>query len=246
MSNMLPILTNHRRVTPEIMDGPGITEGAHLSALNGLRRINRASKAVHYMMKPIIAMARRENLKRVSMLDVACGGGDVPIGVAVRAQNAGVEIDLTLLDRSATALQNAAAAAERAGIACRCVQADLLTQRQELSFDVVTCSLFLHHIPEPGQVVDFLKKMQAMARRQVVISDLRRSRCGFVIARIGTRLLSRSPVVHYDGPISVRAAWTIGELADFAARAQMNGVRIHRCWPWRMLLVWEPIGANAA
>ena len=57
-----------------------------------------------------------------------------------------------------------------------------------------------------------------MARRQVVISDLRRSRSGFVIAWIGTRLLSRSPVVHYDGPVSVRAAWTIRELAGFAAR----------------------------
>lgn len=99
MSNMLPILANHRRVTPEIMDDPGITEAAHLNALNGLRRINRASNTVHYMMKPIVALARRENLKRLSMLDVACGGGDVPIGVAIMAQRAGVEIDLTLLDR---------------------------------------------------------------------------------------------------------------------------------------------------
>ncbi len=246
MSNMLPILANHRRVTPEIMDDPGITEAAHLNALNGLRRINRASNTVHYMMKPIVALARRENLKRLSMLDVACGGGDVPIGVAIMAQRAGVEIDLTLLDRSATALENAAAAAEGAGVACQCIQADLLTQHQELSFDVVTCSLFLHHIPEPVQVIEFLKKLRAMARRQVVISDLRRSRSGFVVAWIGTRLLSRSPVVHYDGPISVRAAWTMRELADFAARAQMNGARIHDCWPWRMLLVWEPTGANAA
>ena len=149
MSDMLPILTNHRRVTPEIMDGSDITESAHLSALDGLRRINRASNTVHYMMKPIIALARRENLKRISMLDVACGGGDVPIGVVAAAQNAGVEIDLTLLDRSATALRNAAAAAEQAGVACRCVQADWLTENQQRSFDVVTCSLFLHHIPEP-------------------------------------------------------------------------------------------------
>ena len=80
------------------------------------------------------------------MLDIACGGGDVPIEVVTRARNVGVEIDLTLLDRSATALRYAAALADRIGIACQCVQSDWLTQSQPSHFDVVTNSLFLHHI----------------------------------------------------------------------------------------------------
>ena len=81
--------------------------------LEGLRRINEASKAAAQMAGPIVDHARRNNLARLSMLDIACGGGDVPVGIASLARQAGIEVDLTLLDRSATALALAAAAAER-------------------------------------------------------------------------------------------------------------------------------------
>jgi 2-polyprenyl-3-methyl-5-hydroxy-6-metoxy-1,4-benzoquinol methylase len=233
---------NSRHVTPEIMDKPDVAEAAHVSALEGLGRINRTSRAAEHIAKPIIEMARRKNLKKLSMLDIACGGGDVPIEVALMVRDAGVEIELTLLDRSATALRFAAEHAERGGIACKCLESDC-TVKIESQFDVVTNSLFLHHIPEAGGVVDFLKNMRAMATRIVVISDLRRCWDGWMIAWTGSRILSRSEIVHFDAPVSVRAAWTLRELKGFAAEAQLAGARVERSWPWRMLLVWEAGGA---
>ncbi len=228
-----------RHVVPEIMDRPDLPEAAHVSALAGLRRANQATKAAEHLAKPIIALARRDRLDRISMLDVACGGGDVPIAVALRAKSMGIGIELTLLDRSATALRSAAAAAERAGVHCRCVQADILNECPQPNFDVVTCSLFLHHIPEPGQVVDFLKYLRRIARHRIIVSDVRRSWVGWGTAWVGSRAFSRSPMVHHDGPASVLGAWTMGELASFAAEAQMNGATVQRSWPWRMLLVWD-------
>jgi len=240
-----PMLTNQRHITAEIMDGPNVEAGAHALALEGLRRINAASKTAGRMARPIIDHARRENLGRLSMLDIACGGGDVPVGVALLAQHAGIEIDLTLLDRSATALTLATAVADRAGITCRCVQTDLLDGWNQSIFDIVTCSLFLHHVTEPRQVVELLNRMGTISRRMVVISDLRRCRMGLFTAWAGSRILSRSAIVHHDAPASVRAAWTIHELADFAARAEMKNARIERSWPWRMLLIWEAEGRVA-
>ncbi len=117
---------------------------------------------------------------------------------------------------------------------------------QSFSADVVTNSLFLHHIREPEQVVALLRRMAEIAGRMVVISDLVRSRIGLFGAWAGCRLLSRSKIVHHDGPASVRAAWTLQEIADFAAQAGMTGARIHRAKPWRMLLVWEKPEASAA
>jgi 2-polyprenyl-3-methyl-5-hydroxy-6-metoxy-1,4-benzoquinol methylase len=236
------MLTNQRHITAEIMDGPNVEAEAHALALKGLRRINAASKAAAQMARPIVDHTRREKLNRLSMLDIACGGGDVPVNVALLARQAGIEIDLTLLDRSATALKLAAAAADRAGIACRCVQADLTDRWNDSDFDVVTCSLFLHHLSEPAQVVELLNQMRTISRRMVVISDLRRCRMGLLTAWVGSRVLSRSGIVHHDAPASVRAAWTIRELTDFAARADMKDARIERCWPWRMLLIWQAEG----
>ena len=242
---MTPLFTNHRTVTPEIMDRPDIAEAAHLNALEGLRRINKASKAADRILAPILAMARRRNLDRISLLDIACGGGDVPIGIATRAKAAGLQIDLTLLDRSATALRGAAESAQLAHIPCRTVQADVSEPWPDLRADVITNSLFLHHLDEPARVIEFLAKAKQTARRQIVISDLRRSRLGYLIAWFGGRILSRSKIVHHDGPVSVRAAWTISEMSAFAAEAKLTGADIDPSFPWRMLLTWEAVEERA-
>ena len=239
------MLNNARHITAEIMDGPNVEAAAHALALEGLRRINAASRAAARMARPILDLARRQNLSRLSMLDIACGGGDVPVGIALLARQAGVEVDLTLLDRSATALKLATGAADRAGIASRGVQADLMDRWNESAFDVVTCSLFLHHVSEPERVVELLDRMRTISRRMVVISDLRRCRMGLLSAWAGSRILSKSAIVHHDAPASVRAAWTLRELTSFAARAGMKNARVERSWPWRMLLIWEAEGQGA-
>jgi len=233
-----------RVVTPEIMDSPHIPEADHVEALKGLQRINRASHTVDRILEPIIQLAGRNRLPQLSLMDVACGGGDVPIGVAIAAKRRGLHIDLSLLDRSPTALTHAAQAAASVGITCRTIEADTLANLPFAEFDVVTNSLFLHHVPAADQVIALLRNMRHIARRLVVISDLRRSRLGLAGAWTACRILSRSPIVHHDGPASVRASWTLDELTDFAAQAGMTGARIRRCSPWRMLLVWERPGGG--
>jgi len=239
------MLTQTRHVTAEIMDRPDVDPSDHAEALEGLKRINIASKAGAIMADPIVALARRKNLNRLSMLDIACGGGDVPLDIAQAARQAGIEIDLTFLDRSETALKLATAAAAREGFTARSVQADLLDRWTESTFDVVTCSLFLHHVPERNQVVELLDRMRKISSRLVVISDLRRSRSGVLGAWIGGHIFSRSRIVHHDAVASVRAAWTIGDLREFAAQAGMGGADICTCWPWRMLLIWHAEGQQA-
>jgi 2-polyprenyl-3-methyl-5-hydroxy-6-metoxy-1,4-benzoquinol methylase len=143
------------------------------------------------------------------------------------------------VDRSPTALRGAAEAAQRAQIPCRTIQLDISQPWPDVTADVVTCSLFLHHLAEPGQVVEFLSRLRVMAQKQIVISDLRRSRIGYLMAYFGGRILSRSEIVHHDGPASVRAAWTVAEVRQFAIDAKLVGVKIRRCFPWRILIEWE-------
>jgi hypothetical protein len=124
-------------------------------------------------------------------------------------------------------------------MACRLIQMDSLHELPPSSFDVLTNSLFLHHLAEREQVVGLLAQMRRIAVRRVIISDLRRCRSGLVGAWIGCRVLSRSPIVHHDGPVSVRAAWTVAELQGMAERAGMSGAKIRSVRPWRMLLEWS-------
>ena len=105
-------------------------------------------------------------------------------------------------------------------------------------FDVVTCSLFLHHLgPEEG--VALLANMEHAARHLVLVNDLARSRWNFMGVWLACRLLTRSRVVRFDGPASVRSALTPEEARTLAERAGLSGARVQRRFPARFLLAWE-------
>jgi 2-polyprenyl-3-methyl-5-hydroxy-6-metoxy-1,4-benzoquinol methylase len=155
----------------------------------------------------------------------------------------GVPIDVTLLDRSPVALGLARVRAATMGMSVRCVEGDALTADVRETFDVVACSLFLHHL-ESGQAQTVLTRMQHWARRLVIVNDLRRTVAGWIAAWMVCRVLTRSPVVRYDGPVSVCAAWTPREVRALAQRAGLRGAAVHCVWPWRLVLTWSPEAAR--
>ena len=69
--------------------------------------------------------------------------------------------------------------------------------------------------------------------------DLIRSHVDLLLTWIGTRLLSRSPIVQIDGPLSVGGAFQLDEVAQLAAAAGLVGAEISRFWPERFLLSWS-------
>src|SRR5262249_1666656 len=104
--------------------------------------------------------------------------------------------------------------------------------------DILLCSLFLHHLEE-SQAIDLLKRMATATGRMILINDLVRGPFGFSLAYVGTRVLSRSPIVHADGPQSVAAAFTVQEMRQLAERAGLEHATVARRWPFRMLLEWN-------
>ena len=117
-------------------------------------------------------------------------------------------------------------------------QHDVLSDQFPQEYDVLTCSLFLHHLNETDAII-LMQKMSAAAGQVVLIDDLRRTRFGFFLAWAGCRLLSRSPIVHHDGPQSVVAAFSDSEARELAKQAGMGDVTISRHWPQRFLLTWR-------
>ena len=131
------------------------------------------------------------------MLDIATGGGDVAIDLVRRARREGLALDVHACDISATALRFAAEQAECADTNVRFFHLDVLAEAPPARYDVITCTLFLHHLSD-AQIVALLKTLAAHANH-LVISDLIRNRSGYGLAYLGTRLLSASRIVHVDG-----------------------------------------------
>ena len=82
--------------------------------------------------------------------------------------------------------------------------------------------------------------MKELASQRVLINDLRRTRAGYVLAWLGCRLLTRSPIVHVDGPLSVRAAFSLDEVRQLAEECGLSGATLTTHWPQRFLLDWRP------
>ena len=105
--------------------------------------------------------------------------------------------------------------------------------------DVVLSTLFLHHL-EDEQALAWLAALGRARPGLLLVDDLDRTRRGLVLAWLATRLLSRSAVVHHDGPVSVERAFTAEEAAELASRAGLQGARVARHWPARWQLAWSP------
>lgn len=220
------------------MDDPQLPFAEHQKALAGLARLNRWSRGDVGLWHHLQAETCRVSPRPLRVLDIATGSGDLPIRLARRARGAGLPLNFSACDCSATALQVAAQAAQQAGVAIDFFTLDAVTDAIPTDYDIITISLFLHHLTD-DQVVGLLARVASATRRMVLVNDLSRSDWNYATVWLAARLLSRSAVVHFDGPTSVKAAFTRAELLDLASRAGLEQVSIHAHFPARWLMLWR-------
>ncbi len=227
-----------RVLEPELMDDPNLEKNLHRQALQGLRRINRISGSAGILWPSIRHLAHQSPGGSLRILDIATGSGDVPIALWWKAQQDGLSIEMNGCDKSPEAIDYARQSADESAARIQFFTWDVLANGIPAGYDVVTCSLFLHHlrIEEAGRL---LKNMAHSARRLILMNDLVRSQTGLLAAHLGTSLLTRSPIVRIDGPRSVRAAFTIHEIRELAEKSGLTGFSITPHWPFRFLFVWS-------
>jgi 2-polyprenyl-3-methyl-5-hydroxy-6-metoxy-1,4-benzoquinol methylase len=237
----------HRRRQAELMDNPELQKSLHDQALAGLRRINRWSRTGAAVWTGIRDLLKSDSAGQpLTILDLACGSGDMALWLARRLQQFNCRFLIHGVDISSTAVAAATQQAATAAIdGLSFHQCDVLQDAFPLPrYDVVMNSLFLHHLEAP-EVVRVLQRMATAAGKRVVIDDLRRTRLGYFLAWTGCRLLSRSPIVHFDGPVSVEGAFSDTEILQLARQAGLSSARLQHHWPQRFLLTWQSDGTTA-
>jgi len=184
---------------------------------------------------PVVRALQRLAGRRV--LDVGSGAGDVALALVRDGARRGVQVQVTCVDHSEQMLAIARRAAGD-DPALSFVRADGgKLPFADGAFDVVTCTLALHHF-DPDGARALLRELRRVARLSPVVCDLRRSPVAFAATWLWSRT-SRNRLTRHDAPLSVRRAYTAREALALARDAGWQAPRVRREPFFRMTLTDE-------
>lgn len=217
----------------ELMDQPDISRAELERSLSDLEIVNRWLGGMAAIRPHILPVMNRFH----TILDVACGGGEVLRMLADCAREKALKVDFVGIDVNPRVIDIASSRSE-ANENIRFFQADARSLPfNDQSFDLVISSTFLHHL-KPGDAVLALKEAARVTRHRMVFVDLIRSD----ICWIGILILSRlifGRISHHDGPVSFRKAYIPSELLELASQAGIGNSNIYNHPFCRMALVWD-------
>jgi ubiquinone/menaquinone biosynthesis C-methylase UbiE len=227
------ILEMKRRPTPELLDTDSGTAKEIEGALRDLRSFNQRLGGVATTRELIHIVARRTGGTEFSLLEVAAGTGFVPAQASEALRGSGVNVKVTLLDRAPTHLPI------NGGI--RKIAADALNMPfSDSAFDLLSCSLFLHHL-SPEEVVKFARESLRVSRVAVLVNDLMRHPLHLALAYAGVPIY-RSRITRHDAPASVMQAYNIEEMSAFFQKAGAAKVEAQRHFLFRMgVVAWKTL-----
>lgn len=220
-----------------MMDRPNTDAAILRDDLKNLRTINKyfgGLAAVRTAIVPLLLQMERE--KTVEILDLATGSADHPLAVVKLARRLDQRVHITAIDKNLVMLQTARALT--AGIPEVSIEeGDVLSPGYpDKSFDIVLCSLAIHHF-SCEDVVRILGNMARLSRVGFIVNDLRRSLPGAWTAWLYTHLTTRNPMTLFDSYLSVLRAFTPDELAAMAREAGIQNYKIEKRPFFRLVLV---------
>ena len=190
-------------------------------AVSGWRGIYRRQ------LRPLLSAATATTL-----LDIGCGGGDVPLLLSRWAARDGLRLEITAIDPDLRAAAFAARRRTRGGVTFRRqTAAELLAEGAR--YDVVVSNHVLHHV-EAGELAGFLAESAALSAGMVIHSDLRRSPAAYALFSAAA-LPFRGSFIRQDGLTSIRRSYTAAELR---AAAPPGWTVLPRA-PFRNLLILD-------
>ncbi len=220
---------------PELMDRPQPVTPELASDLQNLRTLNRyfgSYRLIEHFLQRWI-----QPRGRLRILDLATGSGDIPRLMVDYARNAGADATVHAVDQQPSTLE-IARSLSRDYPEIEFFESDVLSFGDG-GYDIVLCSLALHHFDEEV-AVQLLRRCRELSCRYVLVSDLRRGLLATVGVYLLTALIFREPMTRIDARLSAERAFSFREFRSLAERAGWKNFG-HREFAFARQAVWlEP------
>jgi SAM-dependent methyltransferase len=208
----------------ELLDGDDIAPAELRRNLRDMAMLNRLAGGIGASVRAVGRLLDGDG--SLPVLDVGAGSGDFARSL-VRERS----VRVVLADVRPDVLDIARDASQRTP-GLEFLEADARElPLPDAAVSVAHASLLLHHL-DPADAARALREMARVARRGVVVNDLRRSHVALAMTALPVLAFSRSPMTRHDGVLSAMRAYTLSELDDLAADAGLRPVaRTLGWWP---------------
>ena len=201
--------------TLELMDQPQPVSAELERDLRNIRHLNRWFGS--YSLISIFLERWINPGARLRVLDLATGSGDIPRLVADYARKVSADVRIDAIDRQPPTLEIAKKlSADYTMISF--AQGNILEWQAPERYDIVLCTLVLHHFSE-DDAVRVLRRCRELSRKRVLVSDLRRGWLDTIGVYLLTETIFREPMTKFDARLSAMRAFSFSELADLAKQA---------------------------
>jgi 2-polyprenyl-3-methyl-5-hydroxy-6-metoxy-1,4-benzoquinol methylase len=218
---------------PELMDRPQPVSAELECDLHNLRQLNRFFGSYSLVRRFLRQWIQPGATLRI--LDLATGSGDIPRLIADFSRGKGVDTQIDAVDQQAATVEIARnLSGGYPEIVFR--HADVFQWGEPGTYDIVLCSLALHHFTEED-AVRLLDHCRELTRRFVLISDLRRGLFATIGVYLLTAIFFRNPMTRYDGRASAARAFSFRELYALAQRAGWKNFH-HRRFRFARQAIW--------
>jgi len=226
-----------RSTKPERIDTGDYTPEEYATFLREISFINRYLGDARALRKSLLQDVERKELREFSVLDVACGSGELLRQTASFARKTNRKAHLTGIDLNGLSFVETS---KKDGV----VYTEISYVRGDAfhlpfadgTFDYAISSLFFHHLTD-SQIPVVLNEMSRVSRRGAFIIDLHRHRAAYALYRLFCTAFRISPLVTQDGSLSILRGFRPVEIDRITSRTDLATRRVA---PFRLAVRCQP------
>ena len=204
--------------------------------LRELEVINRLLGGDNVTIDGVKRLLDKATTGSISIADYGCGGGDLAMKIVRWARKRGLKVRVEGIDANPHIIKFARRNCKDFTEITFEVLDVFSSEFQSKKYDITTATLFVHHFTNE-QLIDLFKSMKRQSRLGVVINDIHRHTLSYHSIKWLTSLFSKSSMVRFDAPLSVRRAFKKHELINLLTAAGLTNYSLRWRWAFRWQLI---------
>jgi 2-polyprenyl-3-methyl-5-hydroxy-6-metoxy-1,4-benzoquinol methylase len=230
------INTKYRTNDPEIMDDFSLKGEELKKALDKIASINQLLGGNQLTLQGVRKLLQKStNIGPITIVDVGCGNGDMLRKLAEFGIQHNLNLELIGIDANNYTINYAINLSKKySNISYKCE--DIFSKQfNELKYDIVLCTLTLHHFKN-YEIVKMLALFNKNSRLGFVVNDLHRNVIAYRLFQFLCFVFRMNKMSKEDGLTSILRGFKKEELIAFSENLRFEKYSIR--WKWAFRYQW--------